>query len=259
MNAHFDQPKNRERLKTDLPLLQQNLEKCPWWSTGHILKTLNESSTDKSRLFLEKTFCYGGERSWLLYSIQNQHSPSLTETPEEQDLKDAAADADALVLATDEIEQQPLAESSNPISSESDKNSPPDALSGQEKTEKSEQLLFEPYHTVDYFASQGIRLRVEKLGDDKLSTQVKTFTQWLKSMKKIYVEDKGELEAKEENKVLQIADQSNKEEPVITETMAQVLIQQGKKAKAAELYQKLSLLHPEKSSYFAALISNLNR
>ncbi|MBK8089421.1 MAG: hypothetical protein IPK31_16625 [Chitinophagaceae bacterium] len=66
-------------------------------------------------------------------------------------------------------------------------------------------FTFEPFHTVDYFASQGIKLREDKSGDDKLGQQVKTFTQWLRSMKKIYVEEKKELNPNEEKAVVSMA------------------------------------------------------
>lgn len=41
-----------------------------------------------------------------------------------------------------------------------------------------------PYHRVDYFDSQGIKLE-EKATDDKLASQLKRFTDWLKQMKRI--------------------------------------------------------------------------
>ncbi len=119
-------------------------------------------------------------------------------------------------------------------------------------------LTFEPYHTVDYFASQGIRLQEDKFGNDRLGQQVKSFTQWLKSMKKIYVEEQQELNASEEKAVVSKASESNQREEVVTEAMAGVLVKQGKLPQAIELYNKLSLLHPEKSAYFAALIKELN-
>ncbi|MFT3844577.1 MAG: hypothetical protein QM725_05965 [Lacibacter sp.] len=118
-------------------------------------------------------------------------------------------------------------------------------------------IVFEPYHTVDYFASQGIKLQEDKLGNDKLGQQVKSFTQWLKSMKKIYVEEKQELNEKEEKAVVNKASESNLQKDVITETMADVLVKQGKLPQAIELYNKLSLLHPEKSAYFASRIEEL--
>lgn len=45
---------------------------------------------------------------------------------------------------------------------------------------------------------------------------------------------------------------------VISENFAKVLAQQGKIKKAIEMYEKLSLKYPEKSSYFASLIKKLN-
>jgi hypothetical protein len=46
---------------------------------------------------------------------------------------------------------------------------------------------------------------------------------------------------------------------IVTETLARIYAQQGNISKAIMTYEKLSLLHPEKSSYFAALIKNLKK
>ncbi|NQV54047.1 MAG: hypothetical protein HQ500_12745 [Flavobacteriales bacterium] len=46
-------------------------------------------------------------------------------------------------------------------------------------------------------------------------------------------------------------------EDIVTETLAKVYAQQGNISKAISTYEKLSLLHPEKSSYFAGLIEKL--
>ncbi len=124
-------------------------------------------------------------------------------------------------------------------------------------TDEQPVFTFEPFHTVDYFASQGIKLREDKSKDDKLDQQVKTFTQWLRSMKKIYVEEKKELNPAEEKAVVSMATESNQQTEVLTETMADVLIKQGKLSQAIDLYRKLSLLHPEKSVYFASRIEEL--
>lgn len=135
-------------------------------------------------------------------------------------------------------------------------------LMNAEKSEPVQEkpvFTFEPFHTVDYFASQGIKLREEKLDNDQLGKQVKSFTQWLRSMKKIYVEENKDLGVIEEKEVVAIATESNQQTEVITETMAEVLSKQGKKAQAIDLYRKLSLLHPEKSVYFASRIDELKQ
>ena len=45
---------------------------------------------------------------------------------------------------------------------------------------------------------------------------------------------------------------------VLTEAMAEVLAKQGMRQRARAVYEKLSLLNPEKSAYFAAKIEQLN-
>ncbi|MEI9934455.1 MAG: hypothetical protein WDM71_06290 [Ferruginibacter sp.] len=45
----------------------------------------------------------------------------------------------------------------------------------------TEPLLFEPLYASDYFASQGIKLTDEIQSTDKLSMQLKSFTEWLKN------------------------------------------------------------------------------
>jgi hypothetical protein len=128
-----------------------------------------------------------------------------------------------------------------------------------EKKSESNELLFEPYYTVDYFASQGIQYKPEEAPTDKFGQQLKSFTDWLKVMKKLPLTEIGKsVDPKEERKVEQIAGQSLSSEEVVTEAMAEVWIKQGNLAKAKEIYQKLSLLEPSKSAYFASKLSGLN-
>jgi hypothetical protein len=123
-------------------------------------------------------------------------------------------------------------------------------------------LTFEPYHTVDYFASQGIKTREDDRPKDRFSQQLKSFTEWLKTMKRIpasEIEMTVTNDAGIEKKVEQMAEHSIAERHVITEAMAEVWIKQGNKAKAEEIYHKLSLLDPLKSSYFATKIEDLKK
>lgn len=122
---------------------------------------------------------------------------------------------------------------------------------------KDNALTFEPMHLVDYFASQGIKLSEEVQPADKLGKQLKSFTDWLKTMKKIHVPD-AEVSSGISDIVIQtLAAKSNLEGEVVTEAMAEVLTQQGKATKAIEVYKKLSLLNPSKSAFFAAKIEQL--
>lgn len=121
----------------------------------------------------------------------------------------------------------------------------------------SMELSFEPYHTVDYFASQGIRIRDEDKNPDRFSRQLRSFTEWLKTMKRLPTGEAVVGSPTEERKVVQLAEHSIQDRDVLTEAMAEVWEKQGDYAQAIRIYEKLSLLDPAKSSYFAAKIDQL--
>jgi len=120
-------------------------------------------------------------------------------------------------------------------------------------------IPIEPLHTVDYFASQGIKISANIEGQDRLSIKLRSFTDWLKTMKKIHPEKlESELDQGAQTAIQHIAEHSNEAKEVVTEAMAEVFAKQGLNHKALEVYRKLSLLNPDKRVYFAAKISKLN-
>jgi hypothetical protein len=127
-----------------------------------------------------------------------------------------------------------------------------EALVNKEIAENTELPIFEPLFARDYFASQGIKLSEAMLGNDKLGQQLKSFTSWLKSMKKLHPEKLVGNIVVNEQAIQQQAAQSNIEMEVLTEAMAEVYAQQGKIVRAQDIYKKLSLQNPLKSAYFAA-------
>ncbi|MFC4261981.1 hypothetical protein ACFOWM_03760 [Ferruginibacter yonginensis] len=122
-----------------------------------------------------------------------------------------------------------------------------------------EPLLFEPLHATDYFASQGIKLTAEMLKDDKLGMQLKSFTSWLKTMKKVHPDKLPEVSKQIEKAVQSLAEKSNNEAEILTEAMAIAYEQQGKNQRAIDIYSKLSLINPAKNTYFAAKIESLKK
>lgn len=116
----------------------------------------------------------------------------------------------------------------------------------------------ERLHTIDYFASQGIRIDLSQIPQDKLTSQLRKFTDWLKQMKNPGAPQTDPGSSIEmENAVAEIAKSSNVSREVLTEAMAEVLVKQGQVEKAIQLLIKLSFINPEKSSYFAARIEQL--
>jgi len=122
-----------------------------------------------------------------------------------------------------------------------------------------EQPLFEPYHTIDYFASQGIKLSADLPKNDRLGRQLKSFTEWIRTMKKLPQSgiEKQLLDSSNGERIVAMAAGSVERREVLTETMAEVLVKQGSIENAIDLYRKLSLAHPDKSAYFAARIEQL--
>ena len=64
----------------------------------------------------------------------------------------------------------------------------------------------------------------------------------------------------DEPKVVKEANKSNvRDKGIISENLADILANQGHESEALEMYRQLSLLFPEKSSYFAAKIEALKK
>lgn len=131
----------------------------------------------------------------------------------------------------------PEVETSNPSQESFDK-----------KTE-GQLLEFDPYHTVDYFASQGIKFN-DKEDKDELGLKVKSFTAWLKTMKKLQPTSLNTSE-NNTNEVENTEEPFQKAELIVTEAMAEVYLKQGMAEKAIDIYTKLSLQNPSNSHIFA--------
>lgn len=165
-----------------------------------------------------------------------------------------------------EYESLPIAESYDETSATAESNAKISSLlSGQladfkKPVTDADQLGLpkDPMHTIDYFASQGIKIDLSQIPQDKLTTHLRRFTDWLKYMKSDNPNpiDLGTRKDLEEAVAL-IALSSNESKEVLTESMADVLQKQGQIDKAIQLYIKLSFLNPEKSAYFAGKIQHL--
>ncbi len=122
------------------------------------------------------------------------------------------------------------------------------------------ELNFEPYHTVDYFASQRIKYLEDEKPKDALAVKIKSFTAWLKEMKNTNAEKASqEKPASNDSAVHRMAASSLQDSHIATEAMAEIWLKQGNIAEAIKIYEKLSLQFPEKSTYFAALIIDLRQ
>ncbi|MBN8667942.1 MAG: hypothetical protein J0M30_10600 [Chitinophagales bacterium] len=127
--------------------------------------------------------------------------------------------------------------------------------------EEVTEIELAPQHTVDYFASQGIQDKPQGTAEnDRFSHQLRSFTEWLKTLKKLTPDQPVPTHSapEEEEKITHLAEDSLQEPEVLTEAMAEIWLKQGDGEKAKAIYHKLSLLNPAKSAYFASLIDKIN-
>ena len=123
-------------------------------------------------------------------------------------------------------------------------------------TNKDIEFQLTPYHTVDYFASLGIKINMEN-EKDELSLKVKSFTAWLKTMKRLQPGPET-VTVKDIQSILNTQnDKENQPEAILTEAMAEVYLKQGLREKAIDVYNKLSLQNPLNSHKFADKISQI--
>lgn len=190
--------------------------------------------------------------------------PEETEPPasiaglalEQVELEEKAPEVEVPEEVPPLVVEEPYQDAEPPVETEVPEASAPETPALEEKTPASP--VFEPYHTVDYFASQGIRLVQEENPSDRLGKQLKSFTDWLKVMRRLPQKNKEIVpDIAAERQVQAIAAHSIEGREVVTEAMAEVLAKQGMREKATEMYRKLSLLEPEKSAYFATRIEQL--
>lgn len=110
----------------------------------------------------------------------------------------------------------------------------------------------------------------KKAGDDLIETIKKREKKVIKDAKKqeqldiIKAFSKKEIklatirENEDANKLEDLSQESTQlSDKLLSESYAKILIKQGKKEKAIDIYQKLSLKFPKKKAYFADLISDL--
>lgn len=259
--------------------LEQLVSKYPAFSSAHLLlaaKSGQDSVINKAQLFFptglwnQVVLAHPADEAIFTGGAPAVENPADTAVPVSAELETPFTEEEVVVQTEEEMLADEEEEELSPGTTGEmiDIRIPTDLPSVAELTApKSEEkpagslpdtLTFEPYHTVDYFASQGIRFKDEQKDKDKFSIQLRSFTDWLKTMKRIPASEiVPSTSVSEEKRVEQMAEVSISPREVVTETMAEVWEKQGNRDKAIHIYKKLSLLDPGKSAYFAAKIEQL--
>lgn len=251
--------------------LRQLIQDEPYFGAAQFLlaKKLYETRQEGCNNAIQQAALHFSNDLWLNYNLHFEtadevETPALATDIPESELIERDVPAFASAEIEEEAEEEEYEEDGDEIMENAIVNEKLSSLLQQQAAllekpvEPEADIVLEnvPHHRIDYFESQGIKLEDEK--NDKLGAQLRRFTDWLKQMKRINP-NQVELKTDEagEVQVQHIAQHSNETQEIVTETMAEVLVKQGKFDQAIEIYEKLSFINPSKSVYFAAKIEEL--
>ncbi len=247
----------------------------PYFQIGHYLKYLQQPSNDSAWFFIHQVF---GVNPVLMDRMKNPFENELISNEEIEQVE-----AEELIEVEDEIQKEAVAEKTQKSPS-FEYPSATDYFSNDQESD------FNLSDLAKDFKKQKETLEVAEnnfcsdkvLDEDKSLIVVMSFAEWLK-----YLEERAQKanEEKEGQKALRAMWQRQKlaealedeeeeipedvfnmavnsitlEEEIISESMAEVYVKQGKKKHAIDMFKKLSLRNPEKSVYFARKIEILQK
>jgi len=260
--------------------LKQYADRHPYFGAAQLLLT-KKLQVENSELYdeqLQKTFLFFHNPLWVEHLLNDTGEasiipPKTAESPvmpvieiehfTQVEIKEESTPAQQEIIEEPAVIAEPVAvvtETQQSTNGKEDHQVIMPELKIEPAVQGQADMLFQPYHTVDYFASQGIKFKEEEKPKDKFGQQLKSFTDWLKTMKRLPATDiPVNLTTGNEDKVEKLAEHSIEDREIVTETMAEVWEKQGNPVKAIEIYRKLSLLDPPKSAYFAAKIEELKK
>jgi hypothetical protein len=133
-------------------------------------------------------------------------------------------------------------------------------------------LTYQPLYTDDYFAYKRLKEPEQaEILNEKGASEMKSFTSWLKDIKSTFSEKSTKQQYHEQltrsyedfdPEVSEAVEKAAMEsitltDDVVSETLAEIWAKQRQYQTAIHIYQKLSLLNPNKSAYFAQKIQEI--
>lgn len=248
---------------TDAPAVDLLVEKYPYFIPGRYLEVIRSGRKEAfTPAVLNRVHLFSG--NWLLYYRMMQ---------EEADNMLHLEVPDGVMSAEQPVSQSSVAD---------------------DNVSQAEEPLITPVYAEDYFLHQGIRVPDEipdeppattpEAQDDKDKSLmvVMSFSEWLSFFKEKTEKERQEADGRKALKTMwqkeklaaaledeadEIPDEVfnmavnsiSREEDLASESLAEILVRQGKHEKAIDMYRKLSLRNPQKNAYFAARIEKIQK
>lgn len=239
--------------EVDPKALAQLVKEYPYFIPAHYCRFIGAGQEDSSALFnLRQNYPVNP----VLLSLLMKAS---TETPREEARPEAQSMVEEEVIlqpasAEDYFLQQGIhvpgdlperEDLNNPVAA----HSTPESV--EDEKEKSLMVVMSFAEWLKHISSKNQKAKEEEAEQKALKAM------WQKQKLAAAIEEESE-EIPEQVFEMAVNSISRKEE-LVSESLAEVYVKQGKKEKAIELYRKLSLLNPEKNAYFAARIESLQK
>ncbi|MDX2195004.1 MAG: hypothetical protein NW207_01185 [Cytophagales bacterium] len=266
---------NRVADTHDVAALEDIQKKYPFSSIPHVL--IAKSFADKEHLNspqkLKRASLFSVDRSYLYKFITEKKTLLKTEPKAEETPKELQQDLQFELKKTQMLHeiQENLAKLRNNVSNELDTVS--QKITESKSQKPIENVPIEPKIGLKYYVHDS---RFAKGPIHSTSSAIDDYLNFINKFEKNKISEKDEKESiiknflrstpslsrtllpeNEENKK-DLSDESlATEDDFLTENMANIYLKQNKIKKALEVYEKLMLKYPEKSSYFALKIESL--
>ncbi len=255
--------------ETDAPAVDLLVEKYPYFIPGRYLEVIRSGRKEAfTPAVLNRMHLFSG--NWLLYYRMMQEEAAGIPHSEVRD---------GVMPAEQPVQEGVVADVVAPVADDNVSQTEP---------------LITPVYAEDYFLHQGIRVPDEipdeppaaapEAQDDKDKSLmvVMSFSEWLSFFKEKTEKERQEADGRKALKTMwqkeklaaaledeadEIPDEVfnmavnsiSREEDLASESLAEILVRQGKYEKAIDMYRKLSLRNPQKNAYFAARIEKIQK
>lgn len=251
----------------DVESIASLIQNYPYFTPGHYFEAARKQKHEPfSPGIMNNMQLYMG--NWLQFHSYMQNASGATEDTVVPIVQTAEIEREALEVQTKDAE-----------------------IAAEEMRTIQDEPLIQPIYTEDYFLHQGVEVSNEIPETEELTAQeqedkekslmvVMSFAEWLnhfktktekakeeeqdqKALKTMWQKEKLAAALEEENDVIpedvfeMAVNSITQEEGLVSESLAEIHVKQGKYDKAIDMYRKLSLRNPQKNAYFARRIEEI--
>lgn len=256
----------------DIRQLNEYRKKYPYFQSLYVVvaKALKDREHPKTDAFIKKAAIFSANRAHLKEIIESENffikpplaEESITDQPKTSDIaqpiivKSENDISSHIEGETQKTLDEKLAYNPNLKTLEDTKSRIEALLRGDVPAEDPEQHNKELEEIQDKIDSKLAKEAPKTVKKTKKNSQIEIIEKFIADDPRMDIQNRVTSES--DQLQTDLAEKSLKEaDTFITETMAKLMVKQGKAKRAIDIYQKLSLKFPDKSAYFASQIEKV--